>query len=130
MSISGLGNIKRRLFVFIDDRLVCADEDGMGTHGEWFRNQGWMEKGRDEFLEKYPRGYVDEEGVYLYQGRDARLPNISIVALSELLSRLKNQLMINDQKCVYLGGKRGKTDARGKLEPIITLGPLNKLISI
>ena len=120
-----LHNIKRRMFVYYNEQVKISPQELHCTHGEWFDLEGWTNNDKD-FIEKHARGYVDDEGVYIYQGRDARLPDLNEAELRKIMSTLCDKLSIAKDKHIYIGTIPGQVDAQGKLKPEKDIGKVNK----
>ncbi len=127
MTNDGLKNIKRTLFVFKDGSVFVSEADVNLLHGEWFEREAWL-KNEPDFIDKYPRGYFDQEGIFIYQGKDAGLPKIDDKELKSLLLRLTKKVNINSNLNIYLG-TTDKTNGLKK-EPEKNLGPLEDFLNL
>ncbi|MFH0779411.1 MAG: hypothetical protein V1928_00960 [Parcubacteria group bacterium] len=124
MSKFDLKHIDRTMFVVIGGKLYFSLPNSHISHGEWFRNEGWMKQGDRSFMEKNPRGYIGSEGVYIYQGYDARIPDLTKNGIKKLVVELKENLNIGDDHHVFLGVAGFVADKNGKLPSKIDLGKI------
>lgn len=126
MSSFALKNIKRRMFVIKGSRLFIASSKDNCSHGAWFKQEGWMSDVDGSFLEKNPRGYVDSEGIYLYQGHKATIPKIETELLRNVIIELKERLNLKNDLHVFLGSIIDNQKKHGKRQPQKDLGILIK----
>lgn len=127
MPNNSLKNIKRTLFVFKNGTVFISEVDVNLLHGEWFEQEGWLKKEPD-FIDKYPRGYFDQEGIYIYQGKDASLPKIDDKELKLLLLKLTKKININPNLNIYLGSTNKTNNL--KKEPAKNLGTLKEFLNL
>lgn len=127
-----LKKIKRRMFVIVDDKLFLAPRAMNCTHGDWFIQEGWMDKEDSSFIEQNPRGYVDKEGIYIYQGYEASVPKISKRILEKNIKKLLKKLDLNDNLHVFFGTIKepDKKIWYGKLPPQKDLGSIAEILKI
>lgn len=128
MSKFYLKNIKRTMFVIIGEKLFLSFPNSRISHGDWFRNEGWMDDNDKFFIEKNPRGYVDAEGIYIYQGYDARVPTISKKILKKIIKDLYIKLNIDNKLHVFLGTIDMSKNKKGKLPPKNDLGSISNIL--
>ena len=116
------------IFIFIS--LIKKDGDDFSTvfqqsilDGFWvsviFENEckSILERNID-FLEVFPRGYIDEEGIYFYQGRKSKEPDISSELLKRVVKILCQKVNIKDDLHVYFGvDTNSSPNRKGKLPP-------------
>lgn len=118
-------NIKRTMFVIVDDEVIIAPQHLKCSHGEWFKKEGWT---APRFIEENPRGYVDTEGVYLYQGKRAVVPKIGKERIRRYIFELFSKLRLKTDLHIFLGTiHNGKVNGNGKLQPKIDSGSIKKL---
>lgn len=114
------------MFVIFGDKVIIAPQYVKCSHGEWFKKEGWS---ISRSLEKNPRGYVDAEGIYLYQGKNAVVPKVGNERLRRYVFELFLKLGLKKDLHIFLGTVRdGKINNRGKLPPKIDLGSIEKII--
>lgn len=124
MSKFDLKYIDRTMFVVIGEKLHLSLPDLRVSHGEWFKNEGWMNECDRSFMENNPRGYIDSEGVYIYQGYDARVPDLTKKEIKKIIAELKENLNIGDDLHVFIGVDGSIADKNGKLPPKTDLGKI------
>jgi hypothetical protein len=130
MSKFYLKNIRRTMFVIIDEKLFLSPPNLRISHGDWFRKEGWMGHNDKSFLEKNPRGYIDTEGLYIYQGYNARVPAISKKILKKIIRDLQVKLNINNKLHVFLGTIDIPKNKKGKLPPKNDFGSISDILKI
>lgn len=116
------------MFVIIDGELLFAPSNLRCTHGEWFRKKRWVNGENSSFIENNPRGYIDNEGIYFYQGRKAYCPKISKFLLRTILKRMKKKLNLNNDLHVYFGTMRNTQINYEKLPPKKDIGSISKIL--
>ena len=125
-----LQDISRVLFVITDEEVYISPPGQRISHGEWFEKQGWSNERNIDFLEMFPRGYIDEEGVYFYQGRKSKEPNMSPESLKRVVKILCQKVNIKDDLHVYFGvDTNSSPNRKGKLPPLRDLGKISDIIN-
>lgn len=127
MSKFYLKKIKRIMFVIVNKELFFAPSNLRCAHDEWFRKEGWMNDENNSFMEKNPRGFIDSEGIYLYQGHKAYCPKISKILLKKILKKMQKKLNLNDDLHVYFGTIQNTQINYGKLPPQKDIGSISEI---
>ena len=124
MSSFELKNIRRTMFVVKDGKLYLSHPNNNISHKDWFINEKWMECDDKSFIEKYPRGYIDSEGVYIYQGYKAYTPQISRKLLEKIITELHLKMKLDRKLHVFLGTTDYPKNEEGKKPPQNDLGSI------
>ncbi|MDP3899837.1 MAG: hypothetical protein Q8Q23_02025 [bacterium] len=103
MSKFYLKNVKRTMFVIINDQIFLSRPNLNIPHSKWFKDKGWVRDNDRFFMENNPRGYIDDSGIHIYQGYDGRMPDISTKKLKIVIKYLYIKLKINYKLHVFLG---------------------------
>jgi len=128
MSKFYLKNIKRTMFVIIGKQLFLSPPNLHIPHGDWFKNEGWMDNNDKSFMENNPRGYIDTKGIYIYQGYDDRVPIISKKILKKIIKDLSVKLNINNNLHIFLGTIDMPNNKNGRLSPKNDLGSISNVL--
>lgn len=129
MNAFKLQNIYRSLFVVLGGEVIVSPPKQRISHGEWLKKQGWSDTKVGHFIEAFPRGYVDEEGVYIYQGRHSKEPKISEETLKRIIKILYQKVDIKNDLHVYSGVDiNSSPNKKGKLPPLKDLGRISEII--
>jgi len=125
MSKFHLENIKRTIFVIIGEKLFLSIPNQKISHKDWFIKEKWMNSDDKSFIENHPRGYIDSEGIYIYQGYKAHSPKISKKLLEKTVKELCLKKNLNEKLHVFLGTVDSQKSKNGKKPPEHDLGPIS-----